>query len=157
MEVSKKDGLEQFLLWCVFITIFIGGFIISLSFDFFLSVHGFTFHYNAWKSNLLNQFLIYLSLFSFIYFPNLSVYDIFLFLCRILFTSFYCRYCDLWDLVFVHLFFMFSYPYFLICDINVFFHGILDHASTIIIYVSIVMTFVTFNVTWDHIDRKSVV
>jgi hypothetical protein len=97
------------------------------------------------------MFLIYLSLFSFSYFPNLYVSDIFLFLCRIFFISFYFQSCDLWDLVFVHLFFVFSYPYFIISDINVIFHGSIDHASTITIYVSIVMTFVTFNVTWCHI------
>jgi hypothetical protein len=37
-------------------------------------------------------------------------------------------------------------------DINVLFHGSIDHDSTITSYVSIVMTFVTFNVTWVHID-----
>jgi hypothetical protein len=97
------------------------------------------------------MFLIYLSFFSFSYFPNLSVSDIFPFLCRIFFISFYFQSCDLWDLVFVHLFFMFSYPYFLISDINVLFHGSIDHASTITSYVFIVMTFLTFNVTWGHI------
>ena len=59
--------------------------------------------------------------------------------------------CDPWYLAFVHLFFLFSYPHFLTSDINVLFHGSIDHASTITSYVSIVMTFVTFNVTWGHI------
>jgi hypothetical protein len=97
------------------------------------------------------MFLIYMSLFSFSYFPNLSISDIFLFLCRIFFISFYCQSCDLSDLVLVHLFFMFYYPYFLIYNINVLFHGSIDHASAITSYLSIVMTFVTFNVTWGHI------
>ena len=57
----------------------------------------------------------------------------------------------LWDLVFVHLFFVFSYPYFLISDINVLFHGSIDHSSTITSYVTIVMKFVTFNVMSSHI------
>jgi hypothetical protein len=96
------------------------------------------------------MFLIYLS-FSFSCFPNLSVSNIFFFLCRIFFISFYCQTCDLWDLFFVHMFFVFSYPYFFTYDISVLFHGSIDHASTITIYVSIVMTFVTFNVTWGHI------
>jgi hypothetical protein len=103
------------------------------------------------KYNLLNLFLIYMSFFSFICFPNLSVFDIFLFICRIFFISFYCQYCDLWDLVFVHLFIIFSYPYFLTSDIIVLFHEIIDHASTITSYVSIVMKFLTFNVMWGHI------
>jgi hypothetical protein len=128
-----------------------GKFIISLSSDFFLSVCGFIFHYNAQKYNLLNLFLIYFPFISFSYFPNLSVSDIFLFLCRIFFISFYCQFCDLWYLVFVHLLFLFSYLYFLISDINILFHGSIDHASTITGYVSIVMTFVTLNVTCDHI------
>jgi hypothetical protein len=97
------------------------------------------------------MFLIYMSLFSFSYFPNLSISDIFLFLCRIFFILFYCQSCDLSDLVFVHLFFVFSYPYFLISNINVLFHGSIYHASAITSYVSIVMRFVTFNVTWGHI------
>jgi hypothetical protein len=97
------------------------------------------------------MFLFYMSLFSLIYFPNLFVSDIFLFLCRFFFISFYCQYCDLWDLVFVHLLFLFYYPYFLISKINVLFHGSIDHASSITSYVSIVMTFVTFNVTLGHI------
>jgi hypothetical protein len=96
------------------------------------------------------MFLIYMSLFSFSYFPNLSVSDIFPFIYRFFFILFYCRSCDLWDLVFVHLFFVFSYPYFLISYINVLFHGSIDHASTITSYVSIFMTFVTFNVMWGH-------
>ena len=100
----------------------------------------------------MNLFLIYLSFFSFIYFPNLSLSDIFLFLYRFFFISFYCQSCDLWDLVFVHMFFLFSYPYFLIYDISIVFHGSIDHASTITSYVSIVMTFVTFNVMWGHIS-----
>jgi hypothetical protein len=95
------------------------------------------------------MFLIYISFFSFSYFPNLFVSDVFL--CRIFFISFSCQSCDLWDLVFVHLFFVFSYPYFLIYDISVLFHGSIDHAYTITSYVSIVMTFATFNVTWGHI------
>jgi hypothetical protein len=97
------------------------------------------------------MFLIYLSFFSFIYFPNLSISEILHFLCRFLFISFYCQSCNLWDLVFVHMFFLFSYPYFLIFDISVLFHGSNDHSSTITSYVSIVMKFVTFNVTWGHI------
>jgi hypothetical protein len=97
------------------------------------------------------MFLIYLSFLSLNYFPNLSVYDIFPFLCRIFFISFYCQSCDLWYLVFVQLFFLFSYPYFLIYDISILFHGSIDHDSTITGYVSIVMTFVTLNVTCDHI------
>jgi hypothetical protein len=92
-----------------------------------------------------------MSFFSFSYFPNLYVSDIFLFLCTIFFISFYFQSCDLWDLVFVHPFFVFSYPYFLICDISVLFHGSINHASTITNYVSTIMTFVTFNVTWGHI------
>jgi hypothetical protein len=98
------------------------------------------------------MFLICMSFFSFSYFPNLFVSDIFLY--RIFFISFYFQSCDLWDLVFVHLFFVFSYPYFLISDISVLFHGSIDHASTITSYVSIVMTFVTFNVTWGHIGTS---
>jgi hypothetical protein len=47
---------------------------------------------------------------------------------------------------------MFSYPYFIIFDINVLFHGSIDHASRIMSYLSIVMTFVTFSVTWGHIS-----
>jgi hypothetical protein len=97
------------------------------------------------------MFLIYLSFLSFSYFPNLSVSNIFPFPCRIFFISFYCQYCDLWYLVFVHQFFMFSYPYFLISDINILFHGSIDHASIVTGYVSIVMTFVTLNVTYNHI------
>jgi hypothetical protein len=97
------------------------------------------------------MFLIYMSFFSFSYFPNLSVSDIFLFLYRIFFISFYFQSCNLWDVVFVHMFFMFFYPYFLISDISILFHGSINHASTITSYVSIVMTFVTFNVTWGHI------
>jgi hypothetical protein len=100
------------------------------------------------------MFLIYLSFLSFSYFPNLSVYDILPFLCRIFFILFYCQSCDLWYLVFVHMFFLFSYPYFLIYDINILFHGSIDHASTIIGYVSIVMTFVTLNVMCDHIGTS---
>jgi hypothetical protein len=100
------------------------------------------------------MFLIYLSFFSFSYFPNLYVSDIFPFLCRILFISFYFQSCDLWDLAFVHLLFVFSYPYFLISDISVLFHGSIEHVSTITSYVSIVMTFVTFNVTWGHIGTS---
>ena len=96
--------------------------------------------------NLLNLFLIYLSFLSFSYFPNLSVSSIFPFICRIFFISLYCQSCNLWYLVFVHLFFLFSYPYFLISDISIVFHGSIDHASTITGYVSIVMTFVTLNV-----------
>jgi hypothetical protein len=46
---------------------------------------------------------------------------------------------------------VFSYPYFLTSDISVLFHGSINHDSTITSYVSIVMTFVTFNVTWGHI------
>jgi hypothetical protein len=49
---------------------------------------------------------------------------------------------------------MFYYPYFLISDISVLFHGSIDHASTITNYVSIVMIFVTFNVTWGHIGTS---
>jgi hypothetical protein len=97
------------------------------------------------------MFLIYISFFSFKCFPNLSISDIFLFLCIIYFISFYCESCDLCNLVFVHLLFMFSYPYFLTFDISVLFHGSIDHASTITSYVSIVMTFVKFNVMWGHI------
>jgi hypothetical protein len=67
-------------------------------------------------------------------------------------SSYYCQSCDLWDLIFVHLFFMFSFPYFLISDNGVLFHGSIDHASTITSYVSIVMTFVTFNAMWGHIS-----
>jgi hypothetical protein len=96
------------------------------------------------------MFLIYLSFLYFSYFPNLFVSDIFLFLCRIFFISFYCQLCDLWHPFFFHLFFMFSYPYFLISDINILFHGSIYHASTITGYVSIVMKFVTLNVTCDH-------
>ena len=103
---------------------------------------------------MLNLFLIYMSLFSFSYFPNLFVSDIFLFLCRIFFISFYFQSCNLWDLVFVHLFFMFSYPYFLISDISILFHRSIDHASTITGYVFIVMTFVTLNVTCSHIGTS---
>jgi hypothetical protein len=99
----------------------------------------------------LNLFLIYLFFLSFSYFPNLSVSNIFPFLCRIFFISFYCQSCDLWYLVFVHLFFLFFYPYFLISNISTVFHGSIDHASTITSYVSIVMTFVTLNVMCDHI------
>ena len=101
--------------------------------------------------NLLNLFLIYLSFLSFSYFPNLFVSKIFPFLYSIFFISFYCQSCDLWYLVFVHLFFLFSYPYFLISNISIVFHGSIDHASAITGYVSIVMTFVTLNVTCDHI------
>jgi hypothetical protein len=97
------------------------------------------------------MFLIYLSFFSFSYFPNLFVSDIFLFLYRIFFILFHFQSCDLWYLVFVHLFFVFSYPYFLIYDIHVLFHGSINHAYTITSYVSIVMIFVTFNVMWGHI------
>jgi hypothetical protein len=125
---------------------------LSLSvYDLFLSICGFIFHYNVGKYNLLNLFLIYLSFLSFSYFPNLSVFNIFIFLYRIFFISFYCQSCDLWYLVFFHLFFLFSYPYFLIFDISILFHGSIDHASTITGYVSIVMTFVTLNVTCNHI------
>jgi hypothetical protein len=46
---------------------------------------------------------------------------------------------------------MFFYPYFIIYDINVLFHGNIDHASTITSCVSIVMTFVKLNVMWGHI------
>jgi hypothetical protein len=98
------------------------------------------------------MFVIYLFFFSFRCFSNLSVSDIFLFLYRIFLISFYFQSCDLWDLVFVHLFFLFSYPYFLTSNINVIFHGSIDHTYTITSYVSIVMKFVTFNVTWGHID-----
>ena len=49
MGFSKPDGSEQFLLWCVFIIIFIGRFIISPSSDLFVSVCEFIFHYNDWK------------------------------------------------------------------------------------------------------------
>jgi hypothetical protein len=52
------------------------------------------------------------------------------------------------------MFFMFSYPYFLISDISVHFHGSIDHDSTIMKYVSIIMTFVTFNLTWDNISTS---
>jgi hypothetical protein len=97
------------------------------------------------------MFLLYMSLFSFSYFPNLFVSSVFIFLYRIFFISFYFQYYDLWDLVFVHLFFMFSYKHFLTSDISVLFQGSIDHASTITRYVSTVMTFVTFNVTWGHI------
>jgi hypothetical protein len=92
-----------------------------------------------------------MSFFYFIYFPNLYVSDIFLFVCRFFFISFYFQSCDLWDLVFAHMFFLFSYPYFFISNISVLFHGSIDHASTIMSYVSIIMKFVTFNVTWGHI------
>jgi hypothetical protein len=100
------------------------------------------------------MFLIYFDFLYFNYFPNLYVSDIFLFLCRILFISFYCQSYDLWYLVFVHLFFLFSYPYFIIYDISILFHGIINHASTITSYVSIVMTFVTLNVTCGHIGTS---
>jgi hypothetical protein len=119
---------------------------------FFLSVCGFIFHYNARKYNLLNLFLIYMSFLSFSCFLNLYVFEIFLYLCRVFFISFYCQSCDLWDLVFFPPFFVFSYQYFIISGINFLFHGSIDHASTITSYVSIVMKFVTFNVTWGHID-----
>ena len=135
--------------------IFIGRFIISVSSDLFLSACGFIFHYNSWKYNLLNLFLIYLSLFSFNYFPNLFVFDVFL--CRIVFISLYCQSCDLWDLVFVHMFFVFSYPQFLTYDISVLFHGSIDHASTITSYVSIVMEFLTSNVMWGHIGISFII
>jgi hypothetical protein len=52
------------------------------------------------------------------------------------------------------MFFLFSYPYLLISDINILFHGSIDHASTITGYVSIVMTFVTLNVTRNHIGTS---
>jgi hypothetical protein len=67
---------------------------------------------------------------------------------------FYCQSCDLWYLVFVHMLFLFYYLYFLIYDINIIFHGSIDHASTIIGYLSIVITFVTLNVTCDHIGTS---
>jgi hypothetical protein len=95
------------------------------------------------------QYLPVLPFFS--YFSNLYVSDIFHFLCIIFFIAFYYQSCDLWYLVFVHLFFLFFYPYFLISDINILFHGSIDHDSTIIGYVSIVMTFVTLNVMCDYI------
>ena len=98
------------------------------------------------------MFLIYLSFLYFIYFPNLYVSNIFPFLCRIFFISFYCQSFNLWYLVFVHLFLMFSYPYFLIYDISILFHGSINHASTITNSVSIFMTFLTLIVTCDHID-----
>jgi hypothetical protein len=49
---------------------------------------------------------------------------------------------------------MFYYPYFLISDINVLFHGSIDHYSTITDYVSIVMKFVTLNFMCGHIGTS---
>ena len=90
--------------------------------------------------------------------------DIFLFTCRFVMISHYYKLWeyDFWDcfihflfnhLIFIHFLFSFflSFPNLLIFDINVFFHGSIHHASTIMSYVSIILAFVTLNIVWRHI------
>jgi hypothetical protein len=108
-----------------------------------------------------NIFLFILFLNSDIFFLN---YDfivfldsfIFLFAYKFIMILCYCKSCeyDLCDLVFIHLIFLFfiyssNFP---ISNISVFLQGRLYHPSTILIYVSIVVEFVTFNIMWSQIN-----
>jgi hypothetical protein len=47
--------------------------------------------------------------------------------------------------------FFFSSPNFIVFDISVFFYERLHHASTITSYISIIVSFVTFNIIRSHI------
>jgi hypothetical protein len=132
------DGSTKYLLLCRVIFLFICVFIIFLN------------------SYILFIFFLNPNIFLFILFLDSSI---FLFSCMFIMILRFCKSCeyDLWDLVFIHLLFLFSIssPNLRVYEFNVFLHGRLYHAPTISIYVTIIMEFVTLNIGESHLIISS--